>query len=254
MKEKIKEIIRFNNTFLMREGATKSGFILEQYITGFEYSVDTIWIDGAPVLNGILSKGDPIGPLFPDRLYYIDKFLPFDLKTQLLEVSHEAVKAAGVVNGATHTEMRVMDGKAFVIESALRPGAGGEFYEMFTASTGVNYFYYYLISCIPECIYKTKIQNIDDIPTKNMFVYNVPYEGKGIIRTLGVDYDKLGRYREMVKEVDFKRKEGDYLPLERDSLTYLAWVRGEVTDAFMEKKQFSKLLSLINNSIKLRFV
>lgn len=53
--------------------------------------------------------------------------MKLDLTNSLLSETYKAVEVAGVKNGATHVEVRVLNGKVYVIEGALRPGGGRDF-------------------------------------------------------------------------------------------------------------------------------
>ena len=255
--KKAKEIILFNHTTLNKEGVSKSGFILEEYIEGEEFSVDTIWIKGKPIINGVMSKGNPKGPIFPDRLYYIDKFMHDERLLQIIEESHSAIEVIGVENGATHTELRIKENKPYIIESAIRPGAGGEFYKLFTLSTGIDYVKYFIISEVLGLIECYSGEEYQFNPLLNTFLYNVPYNGNGIIKKQTIDDKLLKRYGGIIKNIHFQKYKGDYLPLETQSMSYFAWVEGnfpdELINSDVKEVEIEKILLNIDEGIKIEF-
>ncbi|HEY0222715.1 MAG TPA: ATP-grasp domain-containing protein [Lactovum miscens] len=221
----MKNIARFNATVLFKENATKSGCMIEQYISGDEYSVDTVWINGKPIVDGIMSKGNPSGPLFLDRLYCTEVKMDSQIRELILQESYKAIRAAGVKNGATHSEMRVMDGNVYIIEAALRPGAGGAFYQIFEKTTGIKYYEYLIMAYIPECIKKFQYLHFNYLPSRNLFWYNVTYKGHGIIKNL-----KIKTFQENIEGIEkiyYLREVGDYLPEEGKTFSYLVWIFGE---------------------------
>lgn len=246
LEKQLKQILRFNISTLNEENAQKSGYIIEEYIEGEEYSVDTIWFNGSPIINGIMSKGNPKGPLFPDRLYLIDNNLSQNVENELLRRSHLAVKASGVKCGATHTEVRVRDGKGYIIESAFRPGAGGCFYSLFEKSLGVS-FYEALILVSLQKHSDIDLNRIDRLakkitsPKTRGYWYNMGYEGSGTIKSIeGCNEVKKN---EFIDNIIIRKIEGDYLTPECDSYSYLGWIMGE----FKNYDEFSNYYNLLMN-------
>lgn len=246
LQEQIRQILRFNVSSLFGENASQSGFILEEYIEGEEYSVDTIWADGKPIAYGIMSKGIPCAPHFPDRLYLTDTLLKEDTKKELLTISENVASASGVKSGATHIEIRVRDGKGYVIEAALRPGAGGFFYNIFEKTTGINFFEALFLASLPtkntyESSRLNEISKQDCNPIKRMYWYNMGYSGHGKIKEIiGIDKVLSSNY---VDKIFLRRKIGDYISEEGKSLAYLGWLVG----TFDEELSISECLEVLNN-------
>lgn len=247
-------ILRFNITTLKNENK-KSGFLVEEYISGEEYSIDTIWYNGLPYLDAIMKKGKPMGPLFPDRLYVMSDDIEDSIREELLRVSHKAVLAAKVKSGATHTEVRVKNGKGYVIESALRPGAGGCFYSLFEESLGTSFYEALVLTGLPylsdkQCLYLDNLKFKQRIkPSKIKYWYNMGYEGSGVIRAInGVEDIKKLKYVDIIK---IHRDPGDFLPAECDSFVYFGWIMGTLDkDNFDENY---KLMLETEKKIKILF-
>lgn len=255
LKKQIRQILRFNISTLNSEHASKSGFLVEEYIDGEEFSVDTIWFKGKPILNGIMSKGVPQGPSFPDKLYLTDPFLPIDLKNELLEVSHKAVLSSGVSSGATHTEIRIKNNKGYVIESALRPGAGGFLYSIFEKCYGVSFYKALVLVSLPdlsdEQVKLIKAISLNECePTSRYYWFNMSYEGFGIIKSIeGIE---LIQNKDYVEEVLIRKNPGDYITKECDSYSYFGWIIGEFRENATFENYFSKLEEL-EKQIKINY-
>lgn len=246
----IKKIIRFNKTVLNKEAAQTSGYLIEEYINGREYSVDTIWINGEPIIDGIMSKGTPVGPNFPDRLYFTEVDLDQKIKSDILSEAHSAAKACQIENGATHIELRLDEkNQPYVIEAALRPGAGGSFYQIFEKTSGEPYYEMLLKSYIPQEIMRIKKYRREWKPMENLFWYNVSYKGQGKIKEIKVG-EKLKH--EAIDKIFLRKRAGDYIAAEGESFSYLAWITG-CFPRDMPKKQYFEFLEEFEKDIQLSF-
>lgn len=237
-----KEILRFNNTVLYKEHVGKTGLIVEEFISGEEYSIDTIWIDSKPIVSGIMRKGNPLGPTFLDRLYYIDMEMPSDLTNAILSETYKAIEVAGVKNGATHVEVRVLNGKVYVIEGALRPGGGGIFYQLFDKSSDINFFKLFILSNIPKRYRINYDYTSKYLPRKSYYFYNIPYKGSGRIKRIIKDTVVEDKFS--IDVIDLKKKESEYLPPEGKSIVYLGWILGEMKNGCDISAMLEKLDSI----------
>ncbi len=226
----VKKVLRFNRGTLEKEGLQASGALIEDYVDGPEYAVDLIWHDTRPVRAAICSKGSPEGPTFPDRLYYMDPKLDAATARLLLDTAALAGRAAGVCSGATHTEMRVSaDGTAWVIESALRPGASGGLYITYEEASGEDFFGPLVDTALPP---RHRLTGASEplwrAPVRAAYWYNVSYQQTGRVLEMALP-DGFAAEHPCVSEVVWRRKLGDYLPPEGASYGYLAWFRGCTT-------------------------
>lgn len=254
LRKQANSILRFNIT-TFKNGNRKSGFLIEEYIAGEEYSVDTIWYNGVPYLDAIMEKGQPSGPSFPDRLYVVSDNIEPSIRTELLNASHAAVMAAGVNAGATHTEIRVKNGKGYIIESALRPGAGGCFYGLFEESLGTSFYEALILTCLPklsenQLLYLSHLKaGLREQPLRIKYWYNIGYEGSGIIKSIdGVDHIKDLQY---VDKLRIHKKAGDFLPPECDSFAYFGWIIGTLEHASFD--EYYQLLLQTEKLLKVSF-
>ena len=228
--EQLGKIFKLNATTLAREGLKDIGFLVEEFIDGNEYSVDTIWFDGVPLCSGVLSREVAPGPYYPDRLYYIDPALDKELENKLLDISYRVAESAGVKFGATHTEIRVKNGEPYIIETTSRPGAGAIFYYLFEKAYEISFYniYYHVHMCSTYSEIERYLSGIQNKKVTNYYYYyyNLPYESEGIIdQILGVDV--INSRPEVLRTISFK-KPGNILYKEDMSPDYFFWILGGI--------------------------
>ena len=110
-------------------------FIVEQYAGGREYSVEALSFDGRHVVVTITEKVTlpgfvELGHALPARLDAVDERVIADEVTRFLDVM-------GVCHGATHTEVKVAERRAHIIESHTRTG-GDSIVELVDHAYGID--------------------------------------------------------------------------------------------------------------------
>ncbi|WP_340024226.1 ATP-grasp domain-containing protein [Paenibacillus sp. FSL K6-1096] len=253
--KQLKQIFRFNATTLGSEAVEQPGALVEEYIDGEEFSVDTIWYQGQPLFDGIMSKGTPQGPTFPDRLYFTDPSLDPKTRQHLLELSHAAVRAAGVRNGASHTEIRMRQEQGYVLEAALRPGAGGSFYELFEQASGLPFSQAFILASLgmpneEDIRYLKEMSSRPSDPTARMYWYNMGYKGSGIIQNIRGTETVLSK--PFVSKLVIRKKTGEYLCPESDSFAYFGWITGQLPES-LSAEDYYEMLTGLETSIEIGF-
>lgn len=186
LKSQIKKISRLNATVISFENIDIKGFIIEEYIDGHEYSIDTLWKDGKKVYSKILCReNNNHKTYFLDKLYLSNPNLKEDLKGILETANLEVVKTLGIKNGFTHAEFKVKNAnKPYLIEIAHRPGAGGLFFKMFDKQYNVDFlelFYSYFVN-------NNESKIMEDIDGAYYFWYVIEPSGEGIVEKVeGID-------------------------------------------------------------------
>lgn len=197
LSDQLGKIFLINSTVVAKERLQGAGFLVEEYVDGPEFSIDTVWFDGQPLCDGILSKGSANGPYFPDRLYYLAPLMSAEIALKIKDLSHQAVRALGVTHGATHTEIRFRGDEPFVLETTNRPGAGGLFYQLFTRSLGVDFHRLYYLAAVCGSLGELRDRakgcfgnDVERAPDRDeyAFWYNLPHKGSGVIKEIrGID-------------------------------------------------------------------
>ncbi|OGI18274.1 MAG: hypothetical protein A3B68_04360 [Candidatus Melainabacteria bacterium RIFCSPHIGHO2_02_FULL_34_12] len=100
------------------------GIIIERYISGFEFSVES-FVKDEKVYNLTLTKKYHYNtnPCLDERNTFLGDIDPL-LEKRIFDVNAKMIKALGLPFGNTHAEYKVEDGNVYLIEIAAR-GAGG---------------------------------------------------------------------------------------------------------------------------------
>ncbi len=131
--------IEFMNMFerSLSESRDK-GVMLEQFINGPEFSVEIIvWNNCVNVLT-VTDKKTTEAPYFVELGHNQPSVFPQDIVQKIKEAAIAGVKALGVNNCACHAEVKVQDGKAYIMEIGAR--LGGDFIStvLTPLSTGID--------------------------------------------------------------------------------------------------------------------
>ena len=101
------------------------GLLLEEYIPGREVAVEALARDGAVEVLEIFAKPDlGEGPFFPEETYVAPAGLDDAQRKLVAETTARAAAALGLSEGAIHAELRLHDGRAWVIDIAGRSIGG----------------------------------------------------------------------------------------------------------------------------------
>ncbi|MEU8513836.1 pyridoxal-phosphate dependent enzyme [Kitasatospora sp. NPDC048722] len=124
-------------TVNVRGQATAGTVLVEEYLDGPEFSVETFSWAGEVRCVGITQKhlGGP--PHFVEHGHVFPAAVPPHVADDLTGAARRAVRAVGLTNGAAHTEVRLTPEGAAVIEVNGRL-AGGMIPELVRLSTGIN--------------------------------------------------------------------------------------------------------------------
>ncbi len=118
--------------------STNYPLLAERYIEGQEYSVEAFSYAGEHKIIGVTEKT-------VDPLSFVEKrhVFPAALEPQEGELIHATVQqfldTTGVKNGPSHTELKIENGKAFIIEGHNR-AAGDAISSLVEMVTGVNVY------------------------------------------------------------------------------------------------------------------
>lgn len=121
-------------------GDEQSFFLMERFVSGSIYHVDTI-INDKEVVFGLASKyGTPPFEVAHDGRVFTSKTLDSksDEAKEVLELNKKVLKALGLLRGVSHSEfIRDENGKLFFLETSARVG-GANLSSLVEAATGIN--------------------------------------------------------------------------------------------------------------------
>ena len=122
-------------------GDLRSSYVIERFVPGDVYHVDTIISEREMVFAVTSRYGRPPLDVMHGGDLFTTRTLPADLpeSREATELTRELVGALGLVRGVTHTEFirGREDGRFYFLETASRVG-GAHIAEVVEAATGVN--------------------------------------------------------------------------------------------------------------------
>lgn len=120
--------------------AQVDGLIVEEYLDGPEFAVESLAHGGDVRILSIGYKGEPEGPYFEESVYRAPASLPEDVQEDIVREVVAAHMALGVIEGPTHTELRLRGGKTpYLLEMGARIGGSGVSQYIASHVTGVDF-------------------------------------------------------------------------------------------------------------------
>ena len=105
--------------------AAALGLVVERFVPGREYALEGLLTNGVLDVLALFDKPDPLdGPYFEETIYVTPSHLPNAVQRAIAAYVERACRAAGVLNGPVHAEMRVTDDRIVLIETAARSIGG----------------------------------------------------------------------------------------------------------------------------------
>ncbi|MBP5599702.1 MAG: ATP-grasp domain-containing protein [Lachnospiraceae bacterium] len=125
-----------------KEYSRSGEVLLEEFMEGPEVSVESFTVNGETHIITITDKMVTEIPFFVETGHTEPSRLPSDVKEDIMRVAEAAIKAVGIENGPSHTEIKITKDGAKLVEIAAR--LGGDFItsKLVPLSTGVD-----LIDC-----------------------------------------------------------------------------------------------------------
>ena len=122
---------------LPKQDCTSADFVVEELIPGAEHNVETLVRNGAPLFHLLSDKLPMDPPYFVEIGDDMPSRLPPAGQAACREAADRAIRNLGILNGWTHTEVKLSGTTAIVVECAARMG-GGYFENLFREVYGVN--------------------------------------------------------------------------------------------------------------------
>ncbi|WP_078409901.1 ATP-grasp domain-containing protein [Priestia abyssalis] len=183
LSEAIKKVKKINEHDLSKFVQDNHGIVIEQFIDGPEFAIETFSIQGDVHVLSIGYKGDIKGPFFEEGVYIAPAKLDEKVKNAIVEEVTRAVKALHIENGPAHTELRLNQNRVpYVLEVGARIGGSGVSHYIVKESTGINYIKLAIKNAFG-------ILELDSIPSKIVATnvagnYIIPVKGSGIFEKI----------------------------------------------------------------------
>jgi biotin carboxylase len=99
--------------------------LVEEFVPGVEVALEGLLRDGQLEVLAVFDKPDPLdGPYFEETIYVTPSRLPAATLDLVAAASERAARAIGLTEGPVHAEVRIHNGRVWVIEVAARSIGG----------------------------------------------------------------------------------------------------------------------------------
>lgn len=121
-----------------KEYSKMGKIIIEEYIEGDEVSVEVLINDGNIFVIAITDKVTTNSPHFVEVGHYQPTKFSNSIQERIKKTTIDAIKALKINSGAAHAELRIKNGKPYIIEVGARLGGDYITSHLTPLNTGVN--------------------------------------------------------------------------------------------------------------------
>jgi biotin carboxylase len=203
-----------------KEFSRSGDIVVEEYMQGPEVSVETISLNGEVHIIQITDKMTTGAPFFVEMGHSQPTKLNGEMQSDIKDVAIKAVKALGIMNGPSHTEIIVTKDGAKIVELGARLGGDCITTHLVPLSNGVD---------MVECCIKIALGEVPDILVKWNKGAAIRYfsSHSGVIQNItGIEEAKKVPG---VFIIDFVKKVGDSIKNIQSSTDRIGFVISEST-------------------------
>lgn len=131
--------------------------LIEEFMQGQEVSVESMTIEGETHVIAITDKLTTGAPKFVEMGHSQPTRVSNEIKEKILQITKDAVRAIGIKNGPSHTEVMITEDGPKIVELGARLGGDNITTHLVPLSTGVN-----IVKANIECALGMKV----DLETK----------------------------------------------------------------------------------------
>lgn len=211
--------------------------LVEEFIGGTEYIVDSFSINGRHHILSIGYKGIPIGPYFEEPFHLAGNVVSEEVRDKIDSEVSKALDALGLKSGPSHTEIKVFENKVFIIEIGARIGGEGVCHFLVKESTGINFSKIVLNWAIGN-----EINDISEFrPKFSQFAlnYNIRVKNGGVVNKIS-GLSKLKNNNKILNLIILSKK-GDVLKPYPNFTGYPGFINS-IHNSFDEAKEFIEYL------------
>lgn len=190
--------------------------LIEEFLDGQEYSVDSLTIDGKTEVLAINDYITTKGPHFVELGLSTPSMLSNEIQAQLKETAIMAINAIGIKNGPSHCEIKLTLRGPIVIEIGARHG-GGYIPELIKLTTGFDFYVQTALVFCKEQI-EINISHITAAATRKIYAKN-----SGVIKS--IKNTQIARKMKGCNEIIIKSKVNDFIDKEiKDYSSFAGYV------------------------------
>lgn len=176
--------------------------VVEEYMEGPEVSVETLTIDGVTHVIAITDKLTTGSPNFVEMGHSQPSMLSEEVKDKIAEVAISAIKAIGIENGPSHTEVMVTKDGPKIVELGARLGGDNITTHLVPLSTGVD---------MVECCIKIALGDEPEIERKISRGAAIRYFETHPGRVRSINNIERAEHINGVNQICFVKNPGDYV-------------------------------------------
>ncbi|WP_411347306.1 ATP-grasp domain-containing protein [Paenibacillus sp. WLX2291] len=204
------ELRAFKTTYM--DFKVRDEYLLEEYLTGPEFSVEIFLDEGEIAFAEITEKHTSDLPYFVETLHVFPSSIYQEQRDEMIRVAWQAVVAIGIQNGPAHVELKYTQAGAKIIEVNGRPGGDNITSDLIVNAYGIHVF--------RETIRKYLSQplQIDKQQIQASAIGYLVADRKGIVGSITglehLEHPQITRYQIQVQEgdsVDIARSSDDRL-------------------------------------------
>ena len=132
-------VVELQEQYDFTKNYSRNGIVMvEEFMTGAEISVESFIVNGEVNVITITDKLVTPPPYFVELGHSEPSLLPQNTQNEIKNVTTQAIKAIGIQNGVSHTELKITKDGPKVVEIAARLGGDYITAELVPLSTGVD--------------------------------------------------------------------------------------------------------------------
>ncbi len=237
----IKDKIEIEKAYAYSHEFSRNGAVMvEEYMRGHEVSVETLSLDGEVHVIQITDKITTGAPYFVEMGHTQPTTFPVETAERIRDVASSAVKAIGIKNGPSHTEIMVTNEGPKIVELGARLGGDCITTHLVPLSTGVN---------MVECCIRIALGEKPDCSIKKYKGSAIRYlpSHKGILK----DVNGLSEAKKMagIKQISLVKNIGESISDIHNSADRIGFVIAQDKDAYTAARDAENAIRCIEVSI-----
>lgn len=235
-KATIKRAYEYGKSF------SRSGeLMIEEYMEGPEISVESISIDNECYIIQITDKLTTGSPYFVEMGHNQPSMLSEEIKNKIKEITKKAVKAIGIKNGPSHTEIKVTKEGPKIVEIGARLGGDCITTHLVPLSTGVD---------MVECCIKLSLGEETNIHKKIDKGAAIRYFKTNKGKLLSIENINKALQIEGVKHISFIKNIGDEVKEIKNSTDRIGFVISQATSSELAIQICNKVLDIVKVKVE----
>lgn len=221
-------------------GSLTGRAVIESFITGHEYGVESFVIDGKPYVLGVMKKWMTKAPNYAELGHAIPSLLPAIIEQKVINCAKDALKALGVNFGSVNMDVLVTDeGHVHIVDVGARMGGNLIGSHIIPLGTGIDYMANIIRAAVGDPI-NMAAQKKSPVATKLLALTS------GRVAYLP-DFEAIEKEYDVI--VEHHLSIGDTITPYRTNLDGCGYIVARDIDVNHAESRAAKVLEFIDNNI-----